>query len=182
MSQSRSSGLYPSTGQVFSALLRGSSLVQQLTDCILSICHRDASKVEIKVLTLLRERDPENVQYELLVSLAPNARKTDEQLPSSHSKCIHLIHCFDYRNHICIVSELLSSSVFDFLKDNGYTPFPASHIQSFAKQLLSSVACAYKRLHVPEFALSDPRATLVSPARATANTHRPQAREHTFGR
>lgn len=79
--------------------------------------YRDASKIEIKVLNLLRERDPDNVH-----------------------KCIHLLDVFDYCNHICIVTELLSLSVFDFLKDNQYSPFPASHIQSFAKQLLSSVA------------------------------------------
>ena len=58
-----------------------------------------------------------------------------------HSNCIHLIDYFDDRNHICIVTELLSVSVFDFLKGNAYSPFPASHIQSFAKQLLGSVAC-----------------------------------------
>lgn len=57
------------------------------------------------------------------------------------SKCIHLIDCFDFRNHICIVTKLLSSSVFDFLKDNNYLSFPMAHIQSFAKQLLQSVAC-----------------------------------------
>ncbi|MBW0494834.1 hypothetical protein O181_034549 [Austropuccinia psidii MF-1] len=79
--------------------------------------YRDASKIEIKVLNLLRERDPDNV-----------------------NKCIHLLDVFDYCNHICIVTELLSLSVFDFLKENQYSPFPASHIQSFARQLLSSVA------------------------------------------
>jgi dual-specificity kinase len=39
------------------------------------------------------------------------------------------------------VTELLSTSVFDFLKDNHYAPFPPNQIQSFAKQLLGSVAC-----------------------------------------
>lgn len=59
----------------------------------------------------------------------------------SISQCIHLIECFDYQNHICLVSELLSASVFDFLKENSYHPFPFSHIQSFAKQLMKSVTC-----------------------------------------
>ncbi|KAK9898829.1 kinase-like protein [Cystobasidium minutum MCA 4210] len=79
--------------------------------------YRDASKVEIKVLNLLRERDPRN-----------------------DNKCIHLLDCFDHKNHICIVTKLLSCSVFDFLKDNNYLSFPMAHIQSFAKQLLLSVA------------------------------------------
>lgn len=79
--------------------------------------YREASKVEIKVLNFLQEHDPENKYH-----------------------CIHLIEFFDYQNHICLVSELLSSSVFDFLKENSYNPFPFSHIQSFAQQLLKSVA------------------------------------------
>ncbi|KAG8213080.1 kinase-like domain-containing protein [Butyriboletus roseoflavus] len=46
--------------------------------------YRDASKIEIRVLQKLKERDPANVH-----------------------KCIHLLHWFDHRNHICLVSELL---------------------------------------------------------------------------
>lgn len=56
------------------------------------------------------------------------------------SKCIHLLDTFSYRNHVCIVSELLGKSVFDFLKENAFNPFPPVHIWSFAKSLLKSVA------------------------------------------
>ncbi|KIK47405.1 hypothetical protein CY34DRAFT_21422 [Suillus luteus UH-Slu-Lm8-n1] len=79
--------------------------------------YRDASKIEIRVLQKLKERDPSNVH-----------------------KCIHLLHWFDHRNHICLVSELLGMCVYDFLKENEFAPFPRNHIQSFAKQLLGSVA------------------------------------------
>lgn len=40
-----------------------------------------------------------------------------------------------------IVTDLLGMSVFDFLKGNTFAPFPSSHIQNFARQLLTSVAC-----------------------------------------
>jgi dual-specificity kinase len=33
--------------------------------------------------------------------------------------------------------------LYDFLKDNDFAPFPRQHIQSFARQLLGSVACKY---------------------------------------
>ncbi|CAO3597483.1 unnamed protein product [Absidia cylindrospora] len=79
--------------------------------------YRDASKIEIRVLNTLREHDPLNL-----------------------NKCIHLLEWFDYRNHICMVFELLGQSVFDFLKSNHFKPFPSNHIQQFAKQLLTSVA------------------------------------------
>merc|ERR1712000_326862 len=38
------------------------------------------------------------------------------------------------------MGDLLSQSVFDFLKGNGFVPFPNSQIQSFARQLFTSVA------------------------------------------
>lgn len=79
--------------------------------------YRDASKIEIRVLQKLKEKDPTNVH-----------------------KCIHLLHWFDHRNHICLVSELLGMCVYDFLKENEFAPFPRHHIQSFARQLLGSVA------------------------------------------
>lgn len=59
----------------------------------------------------------------------------------NRNKCIHLRHCFDYRQHICIVTDLYGQSVFDFLKVNNFTPFPNTHIQTFARQLFTSVAC-----------------------------------------
>ena len=80
--------------------------------------YRDASRIELRVLSTLQSNDKEN-----------------------RNKCIHLRDCFDFRNHICIVTDLLGMSVFDFLKSNNFAPFPNSHIQSFARQLLTSVAC-----------------------------------------
>ncbi|GBE88243.1 Dual specificity protein kinase lkh1 [Sparassis crispa] len=79
--------------------------------------YRDASKIEVRVLQKLKERDPTN-----------------------RHKCIHLLEWFDHRHHICLVSELLGMCVYDFLKENEFAPFPRQHIQSFARQLLGSVA------------------------------------------
>ena len=57
------------------------------------------------------------------------------------SNCIHLVEYFDFRSHPCLVSELYGKSVFDFLKENSFSPFPERHIQDFAKSLLKSVDC-----------------------------------------
>ncbi|KIR69076.1 CMGC/CLK protein kinase [Cryptococcus bacillisporus CA1873] len=79
--------------------------------------YREASKIEIRVLETLRKHDPRN-----------------------DNKCIHLDEYFDFRNHPCLVSELYGMSVFDFLKQNSFQPFPDKHIQDFAKSLLKSVS------------------------------------------
>ncbi|KAF5392383.1 hypothetical protein D9757_001502 [Collybiopsis confluens] len=83
--------------------------------------YRDASKIEIRVLDTLKKRDPQNL-----------------------NKCIHLLDTFDHRNHVCLVSELLGMCVYDFLKENDFSPFPRHHIQSFARQLLNSVAFLHR--------------------------------------
>lgn len=59
------------------------------------------------------------------------------------SKCIHLLDTFDWRNHICLVTPLYGQSVFDFLKENKFQPFPEKHIQSFAASLLDSLKCRF---------------------------------------
>lgn len=83
--------------------------------------YRDASRIELRVLSTLASNDKTN-----------------------RNKCIHLRDCFDFRNHICIVTDLYGQSVFDFLKSNQFVPFPSTHIQNFAKQLFISVACESK--------------------------------------
>ncbi|OAA73665.1 Protein kinase-like domain protein [Cordyceps fumosorosea ARSEF 2679] len=79
--------------------------------------YRDAARIELRVLQTLRNNDPDN-RY----------------------RCIHPRDSFDYKGHICITMGLLDSSIFDFLKANNFAPFPNSHIQSMAHQLLTSVA------------------------------------------
>lgn len=96
---------------------------QRKTRCAVKIIrsiqkYRDASRIELRVLSTLASNDKTN-----------------------RNKCIHLRDCFDFRNHICIVTDLLGQSVFDFLKGNGFVPFPSSQIQNFARQLFTSVAC-----------------------------------------
>ncbi|KAE8147474.1 kinase-like domain-containing protein [Aspergillus avenaceus] len=95
---------------------------QRKTHCAVKIIrsiqkYRDASRIELRVLSTLSSNDKLN-----------------------RNKCIHLRDCFDYRNHICIVTDLLGQSVFDFLKGNAFVPFPSSQIQNFARQLFTSVA------------------------------------------
>ncbi|KOS19216.1 Dual specificity protein kinase lkh1 [Escovopsis weberi] len=79
--------------------------------------YRDASRIELRVLATIKANDEDD-----------------------RNRCIHLRDCFDFRGHVCIVMDLLGQSVFDFLKGNAFVPFPNSHIQSFARQLFSSVA------------------------------------------
>jgi dual-specificity kinase len=98
---------------------------------------RKNTKCAIKVIRSVQKyRDASRIELRVLSTLAQNDRH-------NRNKCIHLRHCFDFRNHICIVTDLYGQSVFDFLKTNSFTPFPSTHIQLFARQLLTSVACKF---------------------------------------
>lgn len=78
--------------------------------------YRDAAKIELRVLTTLKKFDNENRNH-----------------------CIHLRECLDYRGHICIVTDLLKISLYDFMEHNKFIPYPGSHIQAISKQLIRSV-------------------------------------------
>ncbi|ODV61849.1 serine/threonine protein kinase KNS1, partial [Ascoidea rubescens DSM 1968] len=78
--------------------------------------YREASKIELRILSTIKKFDPE-----------------------SYYNCILIKEFIDYKNHICIITDLLSISLFDFLEKNNFRKFPGSHIQSFSKQILTSI-------------------------------------------
>lgn len=79
--------------------------------------YRDAARIELRILSTLKKYDEDNQNH-----------------------CIHLKDCFDYRGHICIVTDLLKISLYNFLENNKFIPYPGSHIQAISKQLIRSVS------------------------------------------
>ena len=67
--------------------------------------YREAAKLEINVLEKLAKYDPRN-KY----------------------RCVQMLDWFDFHGHMCIAFEMLGSSVFDFLKDNNYEPYPLEQV------------------------------------------------------
>lgn len=78
--------------------------------------YRQAAKTELRVLQTIKENDRLG-QYQ----------------------CLLLREFFDYKNHICLVTDLYGRSVYDFMTNNGYARFPGSHVQAIGKQLVRSV-------------------------------------------
>lgn len=60
---------------------------------------------------------------------------------SFFSLCVKLLDWFDYHGHMCLAFDILGTSVFDFLKDNNYQPYPLEHVRHIAYQLVYSVKC-----------------------------------------
>ncbi|XP_061346981.1 serine/threonine-protein kinase AFC2-like isoform X2 [Gastrolobium bilobum] len=78
--------------------------------------YREAAMLEVDVLQLLGKYD------------------------RSGSRCVQIRNWFDYRNHICIVFEMLGPSLYDFLRKNNYCPFPVDLVRELGRQLLECVA------------------------------------------
>ncbi|XP_047998221.1 probable myosin light chain kinase DDB_G0279831 isoform X2 [Leguminivora glycinivorella] len=78
--------------------------------------YREAAKLEINVLEKLAEVDPD-----------------------CKNLCVKMLDWFEYHGHMCIAFEMLGQSVFDFLKDNNYQPYPLEQVRHIAYQMVYSV-------------------------------------------
>ncbi|KAF3423154.1 hypothetical protein E2986_01524 [Frieseomelitta varia] len=53
--------------------------------------------------------------------------------------CVKMLDWFNYHGHMCIAFEMLGLSVFDFLRDNSYQPYPLEHVRHIGYQLCYAV-------------------------------------------
>ena len=61
------------------------------------------------------------------------------------SLCVALLDSFDYYGHMCIAFDMLGLSVFVFLKENNYIPYPIDQVRHISYQLCLSVKCKIHR-------------------------------------
>ncbi|XP_066268950.1 dual specificity protein kinase CLK2-like isoform X1 [Branchiostoma lanceolatum] len=78
--------------------------------------YREAAKLEINVLEKLADKDPSNKFL-----------------------CVQMLDWFDYHGHMCISFDMLGLSVFDFLKENSYMPYPLHQVRHIAYQMCYAV-------------------------------------------
>ncbi|KAJ9708763.1 hypothetical protein PVL29_000666 [Vitis rotundifolia] len=100
--------------------------------------YREAAMIEVEVLQLLGKCD------------------------KSGSRCVQIRNWFDYRNHICIVFEMLGPSLYDFLRKNNYRSFPVDLVREIGRQLLECVAFMHD-LHLIHTDLKPENILFVSP-------------------
>ncbi|XP_058063802.1 uncharacterized protein LOC131213705 isoform X2 [Anopheles bellator] len=78
--------------------------------------YRDAAELEITALVKIRQVDP-NLKH----------------------LCVKMVDSFDYFGHTCIGFEMLGLSVYDFLKDNNFHPYPMEQVRHISYQLCYAV-------------------------------------------
>ncbi|EGC35726.1 hypothetical protein DICPUDRAFT_91968 [Dictyostelium purpureum] len=65
--------------------------------------------------------------------------------PNSTANIVHLNNHFYFRNHLCLTFELLSMSLYDFLKINHFQGYNLSLVWRFGAQILTSLKFLSKR-------------------------------------
>uniref|UniRef100_A0A0K8TRV9 dual-specificity kinase n=1 Tax=Tabanus bromius TaxID=304241 RepID=A0A0K8TRV9_TABBR len=78
--------------------------------------YREAAKLEINALEKIAQKDP-----------------------NSEHLCVRMLDWFDYHGHMCIAFEMLGLSVFDFLRENNYEPYPLDQVRHMGYQLCYAV-------------------------------------------
>ncbi|XP_011495656.1 PREDICTED: serine/threonine-protein kinase Doa isoform X2 [Ceratosolen solmsi marchali] len=78
--------------------------------------YRDAARLEINALEKIAVKDPEGQHL-----------------------CVKMLDWFNYHGHMCIAFEMLGLSVFDFLRDNNFQPYPLEHVRHIGYQLCYAV-------------------------------------------
>mmetsp|Transcript_23007 Transcript_23007/g.66928 ORF Transcript_23007/g.66928 Transcript_23007/m.66928 type:complete len:451 (-) Transcript_23007:537-1889(-) len=59
--------------------------------------------------------------------------------PNDENNILRLLSFFMYRNHLCLVFELLSINVYELLKQNQFRGLPLATIRPFAQQVLQAL-------------------------------------------
>lgn len=59
--------------------------------------------------------------------------------------CIRMLDTFEFRNHVCMVFPRYAASVYDFLRDNLFYPFPLEQVRAIGQQLLIALGCTWGR-------------------------------------
>ncbi|XP_063986869.1 dual specificity protein kinase CLK2 isoform X3 [Diachasmimorpha longicaudata] len=78
--------------------------------------YREAAKLEINALEKIATKDPD-----------------------CQHLCVKMLDWFNHHGHMCIAFEMLGLSVFDFLRDNSYQPYPLDHVRHMGYQLCYAV-------------------------------------------
>lgn len=65
---------------------------------------------------------------------------------------VRAYECFQHKSHTCLVFEMLEQNLYDFLKQNKFSPLPLKYIRPILQQVLTALL----KLKVPVYVCSRP--------------------------
>ncbi|KAK9460164.1 kinase-like domain-containing protein, partial [Lipomyces oligophaga] len=133
--------------------LLGKGSFGQVVKCV---DHKNGGVVAIKVI---RNRRRFHSQAVTEARILQNLSNWD---PEDSHHFVRVSGNFYFRNHLCIITELLSMNLYEMLKVNEFKSFPTPLIRRMAKQMLSSL-CLLQREAVIHCDLKPENILLKSP-------------------
>lgn len=94
----------------------------------------DGTTAALKIISKTKKAK-RNVAMAEITALTSISRKD----PNDESLCIKMLDWFECDMYLCIAFPVLGLSVFDFLKENDYEPFPMEHVRHISYQLCYAV-------------------------------------------
>ncbi len=88
-------------------------------------------------IKIIKSKKPFLMQAKTEISLLTNLNENDEQ---DEHNIVRLLSTFMYRNHQCIVFEMLSLNLYELLKNTHFAGVSLNLIRKFAKQILKGLA------------------------------------------
>lgn len=101
-----------------------------------------------QVVKCTRKDNGENVAIKILKNHPNYARQGQVEIQILQHLCnessdkhnfVKALDCFKHRNHTCLVFELLERNLFDYLKQNKFSPMPLNHIRPILHQMLTAL-------------------------------------------
>lgn len=131
----------------------GSGVFGQVLKCY---DHKDKINVALKIIINTPQMH-EQGQVEATV-----LKKLTEEDKQNRSCCMHVYESFTFRNHICIVYEILGKSLFAFHKSINFQPYPVEILKKVVRDVLSGLLF----IHLHQFVHADikPENILFDPA------------------
>ena len=87
-------------------------------------------------IKIIKSRKPFMLQAQTEIELLALMRDTDR---NDESNVVRLLHHFVYRNHQCLVFEMLSYNLYELLKNTRFRGVSLNLIRKFSKQILKSL-------------------------------------------
>ncbi|CBJ27247.1 Dual-specificity tyrosine-phosphorylation regulated kinase [Ectocarpus siliculosus] len=122
----------PGTGTNYSVLdLLGQGTFGQVFRC------QDHATKDIVAIKVVKNKPAYQNQAMLEIQVAKLLNETYD--PNDTKNIVRLKDCFQFKNHLCLVFELLSINLYELLKQNQFRGLPLPLIRHFIKQILEAL-------------------------------------------
>ncbi|XP_067348635.1 dual specificity protein kinase CLK4-like isoform X1 [Channa argus] len=98
----------------------------------------DRNKNEYVAVKIVRNTESFSEVATSEITVLEEINRLDEE---NRFACVRMLDWFQYRDHVCIVFELLGLSTFEVLKQNEFLPFSVEQIRQMSFQIFKAVCC-----------------------------------------